>query len=110
MYGKGQSRMTGFPLAPIAFSLKSLNPADFATKLADLLQTAKSKDAVLVVFPEFSIAPIITAMREDFFKATDFVENEIKQLAQQHALYVCSGSGLYEIESKVYNQFFLTRH
>lgn len=96
-----------FSIAIVALSVKSLSLNEFAAKLDAFMLKAHKNSAKLVVLPEISIAPIIDAMKQDFFKATTFLESEIQKLAKHYSLYICGGSGIYEVNKKIYNQSFL---
>lgn len=61
----------------------------------------------MVVLPEISFTPILTAIGNDMVKATLFLEAEIKKMAKYYSLYICGGSGIYDINGKIYNQSFL---
>lgn len=96
-----------FHLAIVSLSVNSLKIDEFSAYLDHLVKQAKQQQASLVLFPEFSIAPIIEAMKGDLIAATQWLEDKIKVLAVLHKLYICGGSGAYLINEKLYNQAFL---
>lgn len=93
-----------FNLAIISLSVKSLTLSDFSNLLEKFVKESKEKGASLILFPEFSIAPILGAMDGDAIEATYFLEQEIKKLAELYSIYICGGTGAYLIEGLKYNQ------
>lgn len=95
-----------FKIAILSLSIKPLNVDKFCQKLWSFAKQAKIADSKIMLLPEISYTPIITAMNNDILKATSFLESEIKKIAMHYALYICGGSGLYNINEKIYNQSF----
>lgn len=96
-----------FHLAIVSLSVCSLKPDEFSAHLDNFVKQAKQKNASLVLFPEFSIAPLIEEMNGDLIAATQWLENKIKELAVLYKIYICGGSGAYLVNDKLYNQSFL---
>lgn len=101
------TNLTRFNIALVSLSVESLTLSQFSEKLENFVVKSKAENALIVLFPEISFAPIIEVMNDDFLKATQFLETEIKKLAEKHAIYICGGSGIYQIGEKQYNQSFL---
>jgi predicted amidohydrolase len=100
-----------FKIAIVSLSVQSIDLETFANYLEDLVCDAKSLSTDIILFPEFSIAPILTVMSDDLFRATAFLEEKLIVLAKRYQIYICGGSGVYLIEHILYNQsFFINLH
>lgn len=99
-----------FKIGILSLSIKPLSVDKFFQKLWCFAEQAKYANSKLMLLPEISYTPIITAMNDDILKATSLLEEEIKKIASYYSLYICGGSGLYKINKKIYNQsFFATQ-
>ena len=96
-----------FKIGILSLSIKPINIDKFCQKLWSFAKQAKEADSKLILLPEISYTPIITAMNDNILNATSFLEEEIKKIAKHYSLYICGGSGLYRINEKIYNQSFL---
>lgn len=101
------SSNNSFRLGLVSLSVESISILNFEKKLETFVASAKNYEIDLIVFPEFSIAPILSSVSDDALRATKLLEHTIQNLANKYKLYICGGSGLFDISGKIYNQSFI---
>ena len=103
-YGETQI-VDNLSIAIVSLSVESLSLAGFEKKLEYFVIDAKANAANIILFPEYTFAPIISVCNNDLFAASLATEKIMHALNTKYQISICA-CGIYNTNGVILNQAY----
>ena len=97
--------MKTLSISIVYLSVKSLEIEDFEETIENFISSAKKNGANIILFPEYTFAPIISACDGDIFRASILTEKILASLSNHFKIIVVA-CGVFKVADNILNQTY----